>query len=356
MIFVDGAAGFVGRALVERLSAQGLRVRATDRPGTELPDLPGVECVHAELGSADWASLLAGVDAGAHVAGLFDLSATERALHQANVVLARRAAEAAAEAGVRRWVHVSSVTVLGRPTRSPAREDDPGKPGSAYERTKAQGEAAVMELAQQGRLAVTALRPSGIYGPRGRYGLAMMAATSALAAKSGKGHRSLRGGTRMTHVHVDDVAAAATLLLDAAHSDARVVGRAFHVADETPATWGEVAQVIERFYALPEHAPIVMTPWRARLMSFAARLMPGRLAKTNASLARRWAALVQREGLVPALTPRIDADAWSYWRADHVYDTSALRALGFRAAHPDVRVGLEQTLRSYVDAGWLPAP
>ena len=265
-------------------------------------------------------------------------------------------AEAAAEAGLRRWVHVSGTTVIGRPSRSPAREDDPGAPGTPYERSKAAGEAAVMELAQQGRLAVTALRPSGVYGPRGRYGLAMMAATAALAAKTGKGHRSLRGGTRMTHVHVDDVAAAAALLLDSALSDERVVGRAFHVADQTPATWGEVAQVVERFYALPQVDPIVMTPWRARLMRVAARLMPGRLAKTNASLARRWAALVQREALVPALTPRIDADAWSYWLADHVYDTGALRELGFRAAHPDVRVGLEQTLRTYVDRRWLPAP
>ena len=39
---------------------------------------------------------------------------------------------------------------------------------------------------------------------------------------------------------------------------------------------------------------------------------------------------------------------------DHTYDTSRLRALGFRCKHPDVQVGLTDTIRWYRDRRWHP--
>lgn len=354
-VLVDGAGGFLGRHVVAALRARGFRVRATDRPGVELPEAD--ERVSADLASAPLEPLFEGVTHAVHVAGLFDLAASADALRRANVDLARRVAEAALVARVRRFVHVSSVTVYGRPRSAPVREDAPQRAESAYERSKREGEAALRALARGSGLPLAVARPSGIYGPHGRYGLAAMAATIALAAASGRGHRSIRGPARMTHVHVEDVASACALLTDErATGDGQVVGRAFNVADATPVAWSDVARELERFYGLPELAPLQVGPLRARALQLAARLAPGRLARTNASLARRWDALAREHGLEPALRPRIDPEAYDYWRGDHVYDTSALRALGWAPRWPDARVGLRATLAWYVESRWLPAP
>ncbi|UJR81327.1 NAD-dependent epimerase/dehydratase family protein [Sandaracinus amylolyticus] len=355
LVLVDGAGGFLGRHVVDALRARGMRVRATDRPGVALPDAD--ECVSADLARDALEPLFEGATHVVHVAGLFDLAAQKDALWRANVDVARRVAEAAAIARVRRLVHVSSVTVYGRPRAAPVREDAPQRPERAYERSKQEGEGAVRAIARASGLPLVIARPSGIYGPHGRYGLAAMASTIALAAASGRGHRSVRSETRMTHVHVEDVASACALLCDdRATRDEDVIGRAFHVADATPVTWSDVARGIERFYALPENAPLRVTPLRARAMQIAARLASARLARTNASLARRWDALVAERGLARALTPRIDVDAYDYWRADHVYDTSALRGLGWSPRWPDARDGLRETLEWYVRERWLPAP
>lgn len=354
LALVDGSAGFVGRHVVAALRASGFRVRATDRPGAALPEAD--EHVAADLERDDLAPLFAGVTHAVHVAGLFDLAAPPDVLHRANVDAARRVAEAARAAGVARLVHVSSVTVHGRPRTAPIREDAPLRAERAYERSKLAGERAVREVCARGGPALAIVRPSGVYGPHGRYGIAAMAATIALsAARGGRGHRSLRGGARMTHAHVEDVASACVLLADDARTPRSAIdGRAFFVADDVPVEWGDLAARIERAYGLPERDVLRLGPLRARALQLLSRLGAARLARANAALARRWDELVRERALEPALLPRIDPDAYDYWRADHVYDTSALRALGWSPRWPDVREGLRATLDWYVARRWLP--
>lgn len=354
-VLVDGAAGFLGWAVVEELVRAGFRVRATDRPGSLLPSGDRVETVHADLEHDALAPLFAGVTHAVHVAGLFDLAASREALRRANVAVAARVAEAALTARVTRFVHVSSVTVHGRPSAAKITENAPMRGGTPYEISKREGEQAVSAIHARGLPSVF-VRPSGIYGPRGRYGLAAALATMVLAKAKGSGHRSLRGGPRMTHVHVEDVARAIALVLDERRTEDRdVLGRAFFVADETPIGWGELFAFLERELGLAESAPIELSWLRTRLLLAALRLTPrSRLARTNDALARGWARLVRDEGLVPALLPRLDPHAYDYFLGDHVYDTSALGALGFRCKHPNPREGLRETLAWYRRERWLP--
>ncbi len=357
-VLVDGAAGFLGRHVVSALEARGVAVRATDRPGTTLTGGARVEKVHADLaerGALD--ALFEGVTHAVHVAGLFDLSASREALRAANVELARSVADAAMRARVRRYVHVSSVTVVGLPAGGFARDDAAYAPRNDYERTKAEGERAVIELARAGALRATVVRPSGIYGPHGRYGLGVMAAAAALAASRERPEAAVRGEARMTHVHVDDVASAiARVCDDDALADERVVGRAFFVADEVPAAWSNVARVVDGFLGVRRRGVTRITPLAARALIAMAQLQPARVAATNRRLAERWGALVRARSLVSALSPKLDPAAWAYWTGDHVYDTAPLRALGWRAAWPDAHVGLRATLEWYVREGWLPDP
>ena len=353
-MLVDGAGGFVGRHVVEELATRGFVVRATDREGSAIPEIPGVERDFRDLSTAPLDDLLEGVTDLVHVAGLFDLAASRNALFAANRDLTERIALAAAARDIR-LVHISSATVYGRPKVTPVPEDAPHRPASAYEQSKLEGERVIARLARERGLRATILRPSGIYGPWGRYGLAVIASAYALSLANGRldAIPAYRGGTTMTHVHVEDVAAAVACVLEKDEA----IGRAYNVADDTDVPWGDLLEVIEREVGIPARERVRISKWRAKWTAHAFRLWPeSKRERLNRSLERKWQRLVEERGLVPMLSPRLDRHAYDYWIADHVYANSALKSLGFRLRHPDSRRGIAETIAWYVDRRWLPTP
>ena len=75
-------------------------------------------------------------------------------------------AEQAANAGVRRFLYVSSIGVNGSITkRRPFCETDPVNPGSPYAVSKWEAEQGLTELHEKGRIEVTIVRPPLVYGP-----------------------------------------------------------------------------------------------------------------------------------------------------------------------------------------------
>lgn len=352
-VLVDGAGGFVGRHIVEELSRRGYAVRATDRAGTQIPEGDNVERDYRDLSTAPLDDLLGGITDIVHVAGLFDLAASRERLFDINVALTERIAQAAATRGLR-FIHISSVTVYGRPRRVPVREDAAYRPGSAYEQSKSEAERVIFRLSAERGLRATVLRPSGIYGPSGTSGLAIIASLYALARANGKldGIPPYRGGPLMTHVHVTDVASAVACVLARADVD----GRAFNVADDTPVAWGDLLEVIERAVGIPKRERVALSKWRARFVARAFRLMPGsKRDRLNRSLERRWRALVEREQLATMLAPRLDRHAYDYWLTDHVYANDALKSIGFRPRYPDAKAGIAETIAWYLENRWLPS-
>lgn len=143
---LTGATGFVGRALLDQAIAAGHQVRAlTRRPQ---PDRDGVTWIDGALDRPDsLAALVDGAGAVVHVAGV--VSAPTRAGFVAGNIDGTRAMLAATErAGIRRFVHVSSLSA-----REPAL--------SLYGWSKAEAEA----LVTASPLAWSIVRPSGVYGP-----------------------------------------------------------------------------------------------------------------------------------------------------------------------------------------------
>ncbi|MFN8631406.1 MAG: NAD-dependent epimerase/dehydratase family protein [Chloroflexota bacterium] len=117
-IVVTGGAGFIGRAVVERLVARGDRVTALVRDPAKAAHLgPSVELVRSDL--RDTASLtgaLRGADAVIHGAGQYRIGVppSERpAMWDANVGATERVLDAAIAAGVPRIVYLSTVNVFG---------------------------------------------------------------------------------------------------------------------------------------------------------------------------------------------------------------------------------------------------
>lgn len=172
-ILITGATGFVGRPLCEELLSRAMRVRgivrSTDLP-TELPAGTDVVMLKSLGPDTDWSEALAGVDTVVHLAARVhmmtepdgDLLALYR---QVNVAGTERLARAAAAAGTRRLVFLSSVKVLGEETAVPYSEENAPSPFDPYAVSKWEGEQVLARVAKETGLEVVILRPPLVYGP-----------------------------------------------------------------------------------------------------------------------------------------------------------------------------------------------
>ena len=170
---VTGATGFVGRALVPALIKAGHEVSAVVRQ-IPAPPFAGDITVHkiADIGSeVDWTEILRGVEAIVHLAGRAHVM-TERAadpqaeFNRINAAGTERLAQAAADEGVKRFVYMSTVKVMGEQTpAAPFSETDTPAPEDVYGASKLAGEQALLRIAGETRLEPVILRPPLVYGP-----------------------------------------------------------------------------------------------------------------------------------------------------------------------------------------------
>ncbi len=168
-VAVTGAGGFVGRALIARLRADGGEVVPLVRSPAGLEGEQAVGDIHA---GTDWRKALAGIDAIVHLAARVHvmkddaadpLSAYRRVNSAGTLNLARQAAEA----GVRRFLFMSSVKVNGEATGPgrPFRRDDPPAPSDPYGISKYEAELGLAELSNAGIIDTIIIRPPLVHGP-----------------------------------------------------------------------------------------------------------------------------------------------------------------------------------------------
>jgi nucleoside-diphosphate-sugar epimerase len=167
MIIVTGGTGFVGQALTAALQADGRSVRPISRR-----PVAGFSAVGEITGVTDWRAALHGVDAIVHLAArVHVMNDTEAdplaAFRRTNVEGTLNLARQAVEAGVRRFVFVSSIKVNGEETEGDRiyRPDDRPNPQDPYGVSKYEAEIGLRDIARQSRLEVVIVRPPLIYGP-----------------------------------------------------------------------------------------------------------------------------------------------------------------------------------------------
>lgn len=172
MLLITGITGFLGSAISARAQAQGLTVRGTAR---HLPEFCSTnpETVICELGpSVDWSSALSGCQTVIHTAARVHVM-KERSgdplaeFRRVNVSGTQALAMQAAEAGVRRFIYVSSVKVNGEetPPERPFNASDAPAPQDPYGISKAEGEASLRQIAANTGMEVVIVRPPLVYGP-----------------------------------------------------------------------------------------------------------------------------------------------------------------------------------------------
>lgn len=164
-IFITGALGFVGRALAAKyhtLGAEtcGLDVRADSALNVVAGDVSKPE---------EWQAVLNGCDLVIHTAAIVTNNVPREEAWRVNVLGTRCVLDVAIRAGVKRFVHISSLAAMRFNTEDKADESAPVMPtGNPYVDTKIASEHVLLAAHAKHEIACTIIRPADVYGPGSR--------------------------------------------------------------------------------------------------------------------------------------------------------------------------------------------
>ncbi|MBI3899034.1 MAG: NAD-dependent epimerase/dehydratase family protein [Gammaproteobacteria bacterium] len=222
---VTGATGFIGRHLVSQLAASGYTVSALVRHRQRAIDaLPsGVRHCLGDLEQPDTLqNVCVGIDTVFHLAGyahaVDEGSAASAERHRLVTIDGTTALlDQARNAGVQRFIFVSSVKAMGESTQGSVDETTAPQPSTVYGRAKRAAELAVL-AAGSSEMHACVLRLPMVYGPELRGNLPRMIA----AVDRGWFPPLPELGNRRSMVHVSDVVQALMLVAVGARSNGQV--------------------------------------------------------------------------------------------------------------------------------------
>ncbi|MDP3036324.1 MAG: NAD-dependent epimerase/dehydratase family protein, partial [Rhodocyclaceae bacterium] len=214
-ILVTGTTGFIGTRLLREGD------RALVRADSNIPNAVAGDL----LDPASLAVACADIETVFHCAGYAHaFSSSDPDAHwRVNFEGTRNLVNAAGEAGVKRFVFLSSVKAMAEPGDECVDEDWRGEPGTPYGKAKRAAEDAVLEAGAKYGMHVVNLRLAMVYGRGGRGNLERMAR----GIRAGWFPPLPETGNRRSLVHVDDVVAAMRLVAEAPAAN----GRTYIVAD-----------------------------------------------------------------------------------------------------------------------------
>jgi nucleoside-diphosphate-sugar epimerase len=269
---ITGAAGFLGSHLTQLVVEDGERPRVLLRPGESVPEVsdPDIDVFSGDLGDRrTLEEALRGVDRVLHCAARTGPWGPEQEYERSNVSGLETLVRAALAAGVRRLVHVSSITVHGNDVRGEADERAPFREEpNPYSRSKLAGERLLERLVQEEGAPVTVVRPGWIYGPRDSASFGRIARM----IESGRMILVGRGTNRLPLIYVRDVARG---ILLASEAD-QAVGRSYLLVNDQPVTERDFIGAIAAELEVP--MPTRRLPYRLALTLGASAEAVARLA------------------------------------------------------------------------------
>jgi nucleoside-diphosphate-sugar epimerase len=324
-VLLTGATGFLGSHVADALVAEGWSVRCTVRKTSNLrwiESLP-VDRVTADVRSPDeLQAALEGVDFVVHSAGL-TRAKSDAEYHRVNAEGTQALALGAVDAGVRRFVLVSSLAARGPDRRASDAGPAVDRPTSAYGESKLAGERRLFQVLSQqsGTMQGVILRPGGIYGPRDEDSLNLfkVAKTGVMPVPTAKG--------RLQPVYVKDVAEAVISAVARPNVDMKPIP----IVGPEIVSWADMGEALGNAVGKP-----------LRLVR-----IPNPIWQVGGSVAEAAARLV---GLPPQFDRRTADDLSRLdWTAD---PREAESSLGWRAT-TRLREAMENTGRWYREHGWL---
>jgi nucleoside-diphosphate-sugar epimerase len=322
-VLVTGASGFIGAHTARAVARAGHDLRILARPTSDLSGLTDVEYELAigDLSGDGLTDAVDTIDVVVHIAGLI-AARTDADFHRVNARGTALLAAAASDAGVGRFLLVSSLAARG-PSRdgSPPDPDGRRQPVTPYGESKAAGE--VEALSRAGPMAVQILRPPAVYGP-GDTGLLPF-------FRMARRHYVTRlgdGRNRIAMIYGPDCAEAIVAILERDPGPRGI----FHVSDRTgPYDW---RQLIDALAVVYDHR-IVSIP------------VPGLAFELGAHLSVAFSRLRHTAPLLDySRVAEMRQPAW-------LSDNTVLTEHTGWTPHTDLRDGLRLTLDWYRDHGWV---
>lgn len=274
---VTGAAGFLGRYLVEQLRARGARVRALVRRPAPALEALDVEVIQADI--RDPQAVVAaceGIETVYHAAGRAGIWGSWQEFFDINVLGTRHVLEGCRRHGVPRLVYTSSPSVTfdgGDQSGVDESAPYPARWLCHYPHSKALAEQEVLLANDRDGLLTCALRPHLIWGPRDTHLVPRLLAR----AKAGRLRRVGDGMNLIDMIFVENAAAAHLQAADALRPGAAVCGRAYFISQGEPVNcW----QWIDELLALAGLPPV------KKSISFAAAWRAGAVLEAAWSILR----------------------------------------------------------------------
>jgi len=274
-ILLTGATGFIGGHVARRLLAEkGVAVRVLARcPDKAEPWVKmGAEVVKGDLGDSAALERAAGdCSIVIHAAAQVSSVPSRETFVQSNVEGTEMLLRAASAAGVKRFVHISSIAAFGLPLSGEIDDHSPRAIcGDPYCDTKYLAEEVVFRHGAERHLPVVILRPSGVYGP----GSSHWSVIPLKRIKKGKMFVVDGGRGLLNYVYIENLVDA--ILLAAEHD--RAPGQAFIVNDGA-ATWQDFFGAYARMAGKDGIRSVPL--WAARLWVHGRNLLAAARGETS---------------------------------------------------------------------------
>lgn len=319
-VLITGAGGFIGSHLVDSQLAKGHQVVAFDLHLDQLAyaaGQPNLKLVEGDVTNHDMLEqIILGMDVVYHLASAhLDVTLPASYYEKVNVSASQDLVKVAHLAGVKKYVHCSSVGVIGDVENPPANEETELHPTNTYEVTKLKGEQSVLGYSLENEYPVVIARPAWVYGPR-------CPRTAKLFRSIGKGRFILFGPcTNLRHpIYITDAVEGLELCAQAEHNHSQIV----ILAGERPVTTREL--VTEIAAVVGRKGTFIRLPlWGGLIAGHLAEFMFGIIRKP----------------------PPVSRRTLDFFSKNNAYDITRARKLLMFNPQVDLTTGLQLTKQAF---------
>ncbi len=242
-VFLTGGTGFIGNHLLNRLGEGGFPFTCLVRKKNALASTANINLVEGDLETICDRNLayelINGHDYVIHCAAIRgEMRLPWDVYYKTNVDATCSLLEASQKAGVKRFIYLSSVGVLGTmPGQLPANEETPYNPDGFYHKSKMLAEKLVIESSISGSLNTVVIRPSITYGPKDN-GFFLR-----VAGMASKGFFPLVNGGR-NKIHLTYIDGLINAIISALEKSSENREKVYTIVDASPLFFRDLIEII----------------------------------------------------------------------------------------------------------------